>query len=175
MILLAEQTPISPMKSVIFQGRNLTMIRGTLAERFWPRVDKNGPVHPTLGTPCWLWTGGKFKQTGYGVITRGTRAEGIDTTHRVSWELTNGSTDQFVLHHCDVRLCVNPAHLFLGTQTDNHRDMTAKGRNKRDPASLKTHCIRGHEFTPENTGRDKRGWGRFCIECKRTRGERQVA
>jgi len=48
--------------------------------------------------------------------------------HRMAWILTIGPTSVFVLHHCDNPPCCNPAHLFTGTQTDNVRDMDAKGR-----------------------------------------------
>lgn len=92
----------------------------TLAERLWRRVRK------TRG--CWLWTGA-VKENGYGVIGE-TRAGRMIGVHVVSWELTNGPVPDglCVLHECDVRNCVRPSHLFLGTNADNTRDMYDKGR-----------------------------------------------
>lgn len=55
--------------------------------------------------------------------------------HRASWELVNGpiKSKLFVCHHCDVRNCVNPDHLFLGSNLDNVRDAVRKGRNSKPP------------------------------------------
>lgn len=75
---------------------------------------------------CWIWTGTRLS-AGYGVI----RHEGkLVRAHRVSWEMNRGPIPEGkrVLHRCDVPFCVNPAHLFLGTQADNVSDMIAKGR-----------------------------------------------
>lgn len=91
--------------------------------RFWGRVDKKAPGG------CWLWTGFVGPDLyGQATVNRKSAAK----VHRVSWELANGSIPKglFVLHRCDVRLCVNPAHLFLGTQRDNMDDMKAKRRHK---------------------------------------------
>jgi len=100
----------------------------TRPEDFWPRVNREGPVpphRPELG-PCWLWTGATTPG-GYG---RFTLNKVYKSTHRVSYELTHGLIPDGldVLHRCDVRMCVNPAHLFLGTDLDNMADMVAKGR-----------------------------------------------
>lgn len=76
---------------------------------------------------CWYWVGTLHKQ-GYGIF----HALGQSRAHRVSWILHCGTipAGQMVLHRCDVPLCVNPDHLFLGTQIENMRDMTRKGRGK---------------------------------------------
>ena len=93
----------------------------TLEERFWSKVDKSGD--------CWIWTAYK-RPDGYGQFGfEGTQHK----AHRVSWVLANGTIPEglHVLHRCDVRECVNPEHLFLGTNTDNMRDMIEKGRQSK--------------------------------------------
>lgn len=108
------------------------------AERFWSKVDKNGPVHPRLGTACWLWTGtgtgtgtpfrGNFR---VGSMTDGTRRKVIAS--RWALESVVGPIPEglFACHHCDNPRCVNPAHLYAGTQLDNVRDMVERGRARR--------------------------------------------
>ena len=89
-------------------------------ERFWRKVEKSDG--------CWLWKG-RSMTVGYGYFsTDSGRRHGY--AHRFSWELHNGPIPAglCVLHKCDVRLCVNPDHLFLGTRTDNSDDKTRKGR-----------------------------------------------
>lgn len=96
----------------------------SLKARFWAKVAKVESV-----TECWLWQGSRIN-SGYGVIGRsGKRAKNV-LAHRLSWELAFGEIPAglFVCHHCDVKLCVRPAHLFLGTAADNAADMVAKGR-----------------------------------------------
>lgn len=124
-------------------------------------------VHRIVATampePCWEFTGLKTT-TGYGGIFY----EGkMTTTHRLSYTLVVGPipAGMFVCHKCDNRRCINPSHLFLGTQGDNNRDMAEKGR-ARNGSESKTHCAQGHEFTPENTIVQKNGW-RKCRICRR--------
>ena len=127
---------------------------------------------------CWLWTG-RVNRKGYGEIHLGGRNGRTLLTHRLAWMLTYGDPGGLcVLHHCDKPACCNPRHLWLGTRADNNRDMRSKGRLDEEyrisrlprgdahKNGRKTHCIRGHEFTPENTYYRSRG-DRQCLECRR--------
>lgn len=95
--------------------------------RFWRLVNRLGPEPghvPGIGN-CWVWTGPKFHD-GYGQL----RGFGkLRRAHRLSWRMHFGEWPELqVLHRCDNRLCVRPAHLFLGTPGDNVHDCVAKGR-----------------------------------------------
>lgn len=116
--------------------------RRSIVERFWEKVDKDGPVPfhlPELGQ-CWQWTGAVTRaHWRYGILSRGghSGSDGFITTHRLSWEIHNGPIvgDLCVLHRCDNPSCVRPEHLFLGTNQDNNADKVAKGR-QRGPEKL---------------------------------------
>lgn len=78
---------------------------------------------------CWLWIGPLYRH-GYGQVN--TKEHGHGYAHRISWELNRGKIPKRlnVLHKCDVKNCVRPSHLFLGTQLENIHDCMKKGRFK---------------------------------------------
>jgi hypothetical protein len=103
--------------------------KATAAERFWERVDRNGPVARTGLTPCWLWLGHVLKESGYGAVHFSGKQHRV---HRVAWLLTHGEwPEECALHQCDVRHCVNPGHLFGGDRAANNADRHQKERDIR--------------------------------------------
>jgi len=92
----------------------------------WKRYDPNFETKVHRTKDCWLWTGAKGKGP-YGMFSLG--REKIKA-HRASWIIHFGEIPEgmYVLHKCDVSLCVNPEHLFLGTHKNNMEDMVRKGR-----------------------------------------------
>lgn len=94
-------------------------------KNFWSKVEKTDK--------CWFWRGASDgKPNGYGKLTIRHVAH---TAHRVSWVIHNGDIPKgegyhgvCVLHKCDNRNCINPEHLFLGSQQENMRDAWDKGR-----------------------------------------------
>lgn len=93
-----------------------------MTDRFWPKVDKAD------GRSCWPWLAGR-NPNGYGwFYDNAKRAPRL--AHRVSWEIANGPIGDglHVLHHCDNPPCVNPAHLYLGSDAENSRDRISRGR-----------------------------------------------
>jgi hypothetical protein len=123
-------------------------------------------------TGCWNFTGA-ISKTGYGVVGLNKR---VINAHRASWILSFGeipSPTIQVCHKCDNRKCINPDHLFLGTAKDNYKDMVIKGRWKSRSTSLKPRlslfvCMRGHDFTPENSIYNKKGH-KTCRICHNER------
>jgi hypothetical protein len=95
--------------------------RPTLEERFWSAVS------PEPNSGCWLWTGYTVGR-GYGRLGDGTKRMRLAT--HVSLQLAGrpAAPGMCVCHRCDMPSCVNPDHLFIGTQADNVRDMHTKGR-----------------------------------------------
>ena len=92
---------------------------------FWARVSRRKE------SACWEWPDSRTK-AGYGRLWIHPR---LHYAHRVAWTITNGTIPRglHVCHHCDNPPCVNPAHLFLGTQADNAADMVGKGRARNKP------------------------------------------
>jgi hypothetical protein len=94
-------------------------------------------------TGCWQWTAGKFREAGYGMFSgirgrQGLRNKRTMSAHRASWMIHTGQPippGMLICHHCDNRLCVNPAHLYLGTYMDNNRDTVKRNRANRNKGS----------------------------------------
>lgn len=113
----------------IFDWSGNTRSKKTLIERFEEKI------FPEPNTGCWLWGG--YAQLGYGTFGIGNQISRL--AHRVSFNLYRGEIPKGkkVCHSCDVTSCVNPDHLFLGTQKQNVHDMLSKGRGFKGACKLK--------------------------------------
>lgn len=97
-----------------------------LRERFYEKVDKHGPL--IISTRCWAWTASLINE-GYGRLWN---KDKMQSAHRISYLLHKGEppAGKQILHQCDNRKCINPEHLFAGTQKENMQDMIKKGRKR---------------------------------------------
>jgi len=131
--------------------------------RFWSKTESRA-------NGCIEWI--KPQADGYGIFNIRGKAW---RAHRFSLLLDQGSLDEslYVCHQCDNPSCVNPAHLYEGTATDNARDWSERGiktkdggrRKRNSPGqSRKTHCPSGHPYDEKNTYRYKKE--RHCIACR---------
>lgn len=112
-------------------------------------------------TGCWAWIR-SLNHGGYGSFTWLGKRMGA---HRAAYELLIGPIPPGLDldHLCRNRACVNPAHLEPVTRSVNLRRGDVGGQSR-----FNTHCIHGHEFTPENTYRRPKDGGRHCRECMRS-------
>lgn len=129
--------------------------------RFWSKVNKDGPIIRIELGKCWVWTSGKFK-SGYGQFQIGIPVR----VHRVAYAISVAPIPDgmSVLHKCDNKICVNPEHLFLGTQQDNMADKVSKGRQSSGEKS-------GSRLHPERLTRGDDHWARKHPE-RISRGEK---
>ena len=149
-----------------FQRSGLWPTRSTpdmsLHDRLWARIKRTSDANA-----CWPWIGSRTTD-GYGHM--GFKGQ-LYRTHRLAYECANGPipNGMVLMHRCDNPPCCNPAHLVVGTQQENARDVVLKGYH---PCSLKTHCPSGHPYSPDNTAVRRKGTSnpyRACKECERTR------
>jgi len=124
------------------------------AERFWMKV-----VGGDVDT-CWEWTGA-IDRSGYGVFTP-VRGQGMYKAHRLAYESLRGQIPPGLVidHLCRNRACVNPWHLEPVTVRENNVRAGEYARSR-------THCRRGHEWSPENTRFDVIRGTRHCRPCGR--------
>ena len=121
---------------------------------------------------CWQWNA-SVNLSGYGNV-RINKKTWLAT--RISYFIFKGNPGQLnVLHSCDKPLCVNPDHLWLGTQYDNMQDCSKKGRHA---YSNRTHCKKGHALTKETISNNKRRKTKckichklYCREWRRARAK----
>jgi hypothetical protein len=128
---------------------------------------------PEPNSGCWLWIG-TISHHGYGVMRFDNK---LNRAHRLSWIIANGEIlpTELICHKCNVKLCVNPNHLYAGTAKDNYRDMIKAGVTH-DIGSMnrgKTICKRGHALTEENLYILNRGKNRGCKTCIKEYGRQR--
>jgi hypothetical protein len=137
-----------------------------VADRFWGKVDRNGPVSPIVGTACWLWTA-SIQAKGYGQIHVRRDDAGrqiIRRAHTVAWVLVRGefAADLEIDHLCRVRHCVNPDHLEAVTTKVN----SLRGVGLAALHAQRTACPKGHPYDEANTIWHKKTGGRVSRDCR---------
>jgi hypothetical protein len=112
---------MNPVRRIHMPTKYIKKLRKSIQERF----EEKFSVSPD--SDCWIWNASKNSK-GYGTFSFEKR--GTEGAHRASWLIYRGEIPKsmYVLHHCDHAYCVNPDHLFLGTNSDNMQDCAQKNR-----------------------------------------------
>lgn len=114
--------------TIAHEGNELSPDCGIKPERFWAKVDVGQDG-------CWAWLGAR-KKNGYGTYSFGSNTKHyVQHAHRLAFCLSRKETipaGMHVLHTCDNPICCRPAHLYLGSRSDNMKDMHAKGRGRKN-------------------------------------------
>lgn len=126
-------------------------MRSSAEDRFWAKVQRGNP------NECWLWVGAV--SNGYGMIGN-VDGRPMVGAHRASFFLAHGYWPNVARHSCDVKRCVNPAHILDGTHADNSRDAMERGRTA---YAQRTTCKYGHPYS--NPPRRARSGARLCDVC----------
>lgn len=137
-----------PVHRIFAPTERVTRCGGTHIERLFNRIDKKP-------SGCWVWTGA-VDGNGYGRLRIGGE---LFCAHRAAYEMIRGAIPEGLQldHLCRNRLCVNPAHL----EPVTHQENVKRGKHP-----SRTHCLHGHERTPENTYVLKRKGGKLMKNCR---------
>ena len=185
-IVLRVQRSLGSVQSRRTNGNEMAMARQSFKSRAKPtegaalmdRIRERVAFSPS---GCWIWQGTKNSQ-GYGQIKIRPGDQTVPrsrSVHRLVAAESYGAIPDgmMALHTCDVRACVNPAHLYLGTALDNARDCKERGRSVNTLTirnASKTHCPQRHPYDAENTIVRKKG-DRLCRICVAVQSRRRSA
>lgn len=124
----------------------------TIEQRFWSKVQK--------GDGCWTWTGAVNPRTGYGALNLGRRGLGIVPSHRASYQINKGPVPDglVVMHLCNNKVCVNPAHLKAGSYAENNKSAWDDGLKPKQRIQRSWNSSISDEMQRGMIEKRSRGW-----------------
>ena len=143
------------------EQRVMWQAKGILAR--WKPIEERFKDNIRIEGDCWIWF--KVKPGTYGrIMVNGKKVK----AHRYSYEKKYGPIPSglHACHTCDNPRCVNPDHIFPGTDTDNVRDCVRKGRLRPHGCAVRTSCRKGHPYKEGSFVIDREGY-RNCLVCRR--------